>query len=123
MTRAFAVVLALDIVGLVVAVVTGLDEVGDAVLVGTPINAPFTFVAVQGLAVLAALRHRAGAVLLAGLCVVSLVSGFADGSYAADGLSAAERALQLTLVAATLVLGTRAAIAASRPRPRPVTVG
>jgi hypothetical protein len=114
MTRAFAVVLALDIVGLVVAVVTGLDEVGDAVLVGTPINAPFTFVAVQALAVYAATRRRIGAGVLAVLCLVSLVSGFADGGYGYDGLAPAEIAIQIGIVGATTVLGAVATVAAVR---------
>lgn len=109
--RLFAAVVALDLVGLLVAG----DDLADAFLVGTPLNAPFTFVAVQALAVLAASRHRAGAALLVLLCLVSVVSGAADGSYAA-GLTAGERVLQLALVAATAVLGAAAARAAFRPR-------
>jgi hypothetical protein len=116
----FLAILLLDALGLTVMLATGADTLGDALIVGTPLNAPFTFVAVQALAVFAALRFRAGAAVLALLCLVSVVSGFADGSYGADGLSAAERTIQLTLVAATLVLGVRAAAAAVRPRPIPV---
>jgi hypothetical protein len=120
--RTFSAVLALDILGLAVALATGADDLGHALVVGTPINAPFTFVAVQALIVLAATRHRAAAAVLAVLCAVSVVSGFSDGSYA-DDLSAAERAIQLALVTATLMLGALATRVAVRPRTRVVAVG
>ena len=115
LTRIFAAVLALDVLGLVVTLAAGREDLLDTLVVGTPINAPFTFVAVQALAVLAATRYRAGAVVLVLLCVVSVVSGAEDGSYAA-GLGAAERAIQVGLVAATAVLGAYALRAAIRPR-------
>jgi hypothetical protein len=120
--RTFSVVLALDVVGLAVALATGPDDLGHALVVGTPINAPFTFVAVQALIVLAATRHRAGAAVLAVLCTISVVSGFSDGSFA-DDLSAAERAIQLALVAATLTLGALAARVAVGARTGAVAVG
>jgi hypothetical protein len=120
--RTFAAVLALDVLGLAVALATGPDDLGHVLVVGTPINAPFTFVAVQALIVLAATRHRAGAAVLAVLCTVSVVSGFFDGAYA-DDLPVAERAIQLALVAATLALGTLAARSAVRPRTQAVAVG
>jgi hypothetical protein len=111
LTRLFAIVLALDVLGLIVAG----EELGHSLVVGTPISAPFTFVAVQALAVFAATRHRAGAAVLALLCLVSVVSGAADGSYGAD-LTAAERTLQLALVTVTALLGAFAARMAIRPR-------
>ena len=114
-TRLFAAVLALDVLGLAVTLAAGNEDLVHTLTVGTPINAPFTFVALQALAVLAATRHRAGAAVLALLCLVSLTSGAFDGAYATD-LSAAERALQLALVAATALLGAHAAHAAFRPR-------
>lgn len=120
--RTFSVVLALDVLGLAVALATGADDLGHALVVGTPINAPFTFVAVQALIVLAATRHRAGAAVLAVLCTISVVSGFSDGSFA-DDLSAAERAIQLALVAATLTLGALAARVAVGARTRALAVG
>jgi hypothetical protein len=113
--RIFAAVLALDVVGLVVTLAAGNEDLVHALTIGTPINAPFTFVAVQALIVLAATRHRAGAAVLVLLCLVSVVSGASDGSYAAD-LTAAERAIQLGIVAATALLGATAARAAIRPR-------
>lgn len=122
MLPAFILLLALDVLGLAVALATGTDGLADTLVVGTAINAPFTFVAVQALAVLAATRHRAGAAFLALLCLVSVVSGFADGSYA-EALGAGERAIQLAIVAVTLTLGGLAARAAMRSRPRALAVG
>ena len=115
LTRLFAAVLALDVLGLIITLAAGNEDLVHALVIGTPINAPFTFVAVQALIVLAATRHRAGAAVLALLCLVSVVSGASDGSYAAD-LSAAERTVQLALVAATAALGAFALRAAIRPR-------
>jgi hypothetical protein len=112
LTRLFALVLALDVLGLVVAG----GDLGHAIVSGTPANAPFPFVAVQALIVAAAVRHRAGAAVLTVLCLISVVSGFSDGSYGAD-LSAAERTVQLALVSATAMLGALAVRAAIRPRP------
>jgi hypothetical protein len=111
LTRIFAAVLALDVLGLLVAG----GDVGTAIASGTASSAPFPFVAVQALAVAAALRHRSGAAVLAALCVVSVVSGFGDGSFTAD-LSVAERTVQLALVACTALLGALAARDAIRPR-------
>jgi hypothetical protein len=115
LTRIFAAVLALDVLGLAVTLAAGNEDLVHALVIGTPINAPFTFVAVQALIVLAATRHRAGAAVLALLCLVSVVSGASDGSYAAD-LPVAERAIQVGIVAATAVLGAYALRAAIRPR-------
>ena len=103
LTRLFSLVIAFDILGLLVAG----DGFGHALVSGTSISAPFPFVVVQGLAVLAATRYRAGAAVLALLCLVSVFSGTTDGSYAAD-LAAGERVIQIGLVAATLLLGATA---------------
>jgi uncharacterized membrane protein YphA (DoxX/SURF4 family) len=115
LTRIFAAVLALDVLGLAITLISGNEDLVHALVIGTPINAPFTFVAVQALIVLAATRHRAGAAVLALLCLVSVVSGASDGSFAAD-LGAGERALQVGIVATTAVLGAYALRAAIRPR-------
>jgi hypothetical protein len=115
LTRIFAAVLALDVLGLVITLAAGREDLVDTLMVGTPVNAPFTFVAVQALIVLAATRHRAAAAVLAVLCAVSVVSGAFDGSYGAD-LSAPDRVIQLSLVAATALLGAAAVRAAIRPR-------
>ncbi len=115
LTRLFAAVLALDVLGLAITLAAGSEDLVHTLTVGTPISAPFTFVAVQALAVLAATRHRAGAAVLAVLCLVSLASGAFDGAYA-TGLAAGERVVQLAIVAATALLGAAAAHAAIRPR-------
>jgi hypothetical protein len=109
LTRLFSLVVAFDILGLLVAG----DSFSDKLLNGTAINAPLPFVVVQGLAVLAATRYRAGAIVLALLCLVSVFSGTADGSYAAD-LAAGERLIQAGIVAGTLALGFAAIRAAIR---------
>ena len=83
LTRLFAIVVAFDVLGLAVSG----EELGHALLVGTPISAPFTFVAVQALVVAAATRYRAAAGALTLMCLVSVVSGFGDGSFAANGVS------------------------------------
>jgi hypothetical protein len=111
LTRLFAIVLAFDVLGLAVSG----EPLSDKLLVGTPINAPFTFVAVQALIVAAATRHRAAAGVLTVLCLVSVVSGFSDGSFAAD-LTAGERFIQLGIVASTAALGIAAARSVIRPR-------
>jgi hypothetical protein len=111
LTRLFAAVLALDVLGLLVAG----GDVGSAIVSGTASNAPFPFVAFQALLVAAAMRHRAGAAALAAACAVSIASGFGDGSFTAD-LSVAAHTVQITLVACTALLGALAARAAIRPR-------
>jgi hypothetical protein len=117
LTRVFAAVVALDLLGVIVAISTGLADLGDAVvLVGTPLSAPFTFVAAQALAVLAATRYRVGAAFLAVLCTISITSGFFDGSFTDGDLTAAHRALQVALGVATVSLGALAVRAALRPR-------
>jgi hypothetical protein len=111
LTRLFSLVVAFDVLGLLVAS----EPFSDKLLNGTAINAPFPFVAVQALIVALALRHRAAAALLTVLCFVSVISGFSDGSYAAD-LTAAERVIQLGIVTSTVLLGIVAAVTTIRPR-------
>jgi hypothetical protein len=111
LTRLFSLVLALDLLGLIVA---GGDDLGSAIVSGTVASAPVPFIAVQALMVAAALRYRAAGAALAVLCLVSVVSGFGDGSYAAD-LTAAERVIQIGIVTGTAALGVVAARSAVRP--------
>jgi uncharacterized membrane protein YphA (DoxX/SURF4 family) len=111
LTRIFSLVLVFDVLGLLVAN----ETFSDKLLNGTAINAPFPFVVVQGLVVLAATRYRAAAGALALLCLVSVFSGTADGSYAAD-LAAGERVIQVGIVVSTLWLGAVAMRNAIRPR-------
>jgi uncharacterized membrane protein YphA (DoxX/SURF4 family) len=111
LTRLFSLVVAFDVLGLLVAN----DSFSDKLVNGTAINAPFPFVVVQGLVVLAATRYRAGAVVLALLCLISVFSGTSDGSYTAD-LAAGERFVQIGIVASTLLLAAAAIRTAVRPR-------
>lgn len=117
LTRLFAAVLALDVLGVTVSVLSNAEGLGDALLNGTPINAPVTFVAVQAVVVLAATRYRAGAAILAPLCALSVLSGLFDGAYATD-LATGERAIQLGIVVSTVALGACALRLAVRPIPR-----
>ena len=103
LTRLFSLVLAFDVLGLLIAN----DTFSDKLVNGTAISAPFPFVVVQGLAVLAATRYRAGAIVLALLCLISVFSGTSDGSYTAD-LAAGERFVQIGIVVSTLLLGATA---------------
>src|SRR5262249_47508387 len=101
---AAAAVLAADVAGLVVATATGLSGVSGAIVSGTSINAPAPFVVVQmtiaGLAV--AYRGRIGGTIAAGLlvplCLASILSGFADGSFGDSALGTGEIAVQAAVV-------------------------
>jgi hypothetical protein len=127
LAQTYLVVAAADLVGAVVAATSGLVGAERAIVSGSAINAPLPFLAGQ-LAVLAVAtrlrRHAVGTAAAAVLCaagVVSVVSGFGDGSYAA-ALDAGERAIQLVLVAATAVtvpLAAAQVVAAARRRLRP----
>jgi hypothetical protein len=122
LTRLFAAVVVLDVLGVIVATASGLAD-DSVVLIGTPLSAPFTFIAVQGVAVLAATRYRIGAVVLAALCTISIMSGFFDGSFSDADLTAAHRALQVALGIATVSLGAVALRSAVRPRRLEPAVG
>ena len=135
---AFGAVLLADLAGVAVALARDLAGPAEAIVKGTPLNAPLVFVAVQALLVALALRGtgrgsrtasvrprggapgratRTAAAALAGLGVVSVSSGFFDGAYeaAGAGLSVAERGIQTGLVVGTVVL-TAAAARLARPR-------
>lgn len=114
LAAAAAAVLAADVAGFVVATTSGLSGVSHAVVSGTSINAPAPFVVVQmtiaGLAV--AYRGRIGGTIAAGLlvplCLLSILSGFADGSFGDSALGAGEIAVQAAIVVATAVLASLA---------------
>jgi hypothetical protein len=126
LAAAMAAIVALDVLGLIVAVATDLASFGHAFVSGTAINAPFVpFVPIQVAVAIAALqqRHRrlaiAAATLLALISAVSVYSGTQDGSYGADALTPAMTAIQVAIVAATLVAGAAAALVAVRTVRRP----
>ena len=114
LAAAAAAVLAADVAGFAVATTSGLSGVSHAVVSGTSINAPAPFVVVQmtiaGLAV--AYRGRIGGTIAAGLlvplCLLSILSGFADGSFGDSALGAGEIAVQAAIVVATAVLASLA---------------
>ncbi|HEX5248192.1 MAG TPA: hypothetical protein VFW14_00870 [Gaiellales bacterium] len=114
LAAAAAAVLAADVAGFIVATTSGLSGVSHAIVSGTSINAPAPFVVVQmTIAALAvAYRGRLGGTIAAGLlvplCLVSVLSGFADGSFGDSALGAGEIAVQPAIVVATAVLGTLA---------------
>ena len=119
---AFAGVVAADVVGFLVMVKSRRATVRQALLTGTPLNAPLPFVAVQAL-VLAAARpgtrtSTAASATVAALGAVSIASGFFDGGYAAEGydLSVAERGIQGAIVAATAGVTAAAATQTTRTR-------
>ena len=115
LVAAAAAVLAADIAGFVVATATGLAGLTTAIVSGTSINAPAPFVAVQmtvaGLA--AAYRGRPGGTVAAGLlvplCLVSVGSGFTDGSFGDAALNGGDIGVQAWIVVATAALGALAA--------------
>ncbi len=105
--QAYLLVAAADIVGAIVAIATGLASASHTLISGTAINAPFPFLAGQlAIAALAvsSRRHQIGtaaATVLIVLGAVSVLSGFGDGSYSNSALTAADRAIQLSIVTAT----------------------
>jgi hypothetical protein len=97
------------------AVADDLAPLGDALVNGTPINAPLVIVAAQSLGTLAALRlggrrALAGAVLVLLACTVSLAAAAFDGDLGSAGLSSPQVAYQLAIAAATAGAWVGAAI-------------
>lgn len=113
--QAYLLVALADLVGAVVAIATGLASASHTLISGTAINAPFPFLAGQlAIAALAASRPRrpigtAAAALLIILGSMSVLSGFGDASYSNSALTAAERAIQLSIVTATALTVAAAA--------------
>jgi hypothetical protein len=101
-------VAASDVVGVIIAIQTGLAHPGRAIGSGSHINGPLPFLAVQLAIVTVATvcRERRLGTLAAALLVVigaaSVLSGFGDGSYTA-ALTVTQRAVQIALVTATIL--------------------
>jgi hypothetical protein len=112
------VLLALDLLGGVLAIRTDLNRPRDAWGSGAVLAAPWPMMAAQG--ALAAVaggtgrRSTIAAALLATACLVSGISGFFDGQLGRKGLPPQLIAFQLLLVAATLAVGGLAAAHALR---------
>ena len=101
--------LALDLVGGLLSVANGLNTVSGAWGPTATLAAPVPMMAGQALLAAAAARwpDRRGAAaagLLAAVSVVSGISGFLDGQFAKQGLSAPMIGFQCLLVAATLTV-------------------
>jgi hypothetical protein len=110
------VLAAISVAGAVVSVRGDLSpSLLDAMGPDGHLSIPLPMLAVQVvLAVAAGSRHRrvalAGSGLLAAALLVSAVSGFFDGGYSDDRLTAFERACQVTLVVALATVGVVAAV-------------
>lgn len=124
LARLYLLVAAADLLGALVAIPTGLAPVGRTIVSGTPINAPFPALVVQLAIVTAAVGWRGqrtgtfAAAVLVITGIVSLVSGFGDGGYAAS-LTLLQRAVQIAVVTATMLtlpVAARQVITAARTR-------
>ena len=116
--KAISALLAIYIAGAVIAVADGLATVGEAVSKGTYLNAPGPLIAVQAGAAFAALRgYRAGAVVLALACTLSLAAAAFDGDVGHAGLSSMEVAFQAIQVVAIGAVWLFALSRIARPRP------
>ena len=130
LARLYVLVAAADVVGALVAIHTGLAHTSRAIGSGTAINAPLPFLLGQLAIVTAAVawrERRAGTIAAAVLLVVGLVSvlsGFGDGSYTGT-LTVVQRAVQIVLVTATTltvpVAAAQVLAAAQRRRTRTAT--
>ena len=107
---------ALSVIGALVSVAGDLSpSLLDAMGPDGRLSIPLPMIAVQlALAVAAGSRRRrfalAGSGLLAAALFVSVLSGFFDGGYSDDRLTALERVCQVTLVGALTTVGVVAAV-------------
>ena len=95
--------MAANLVGLAVALATGIVEPVPGFLNGSRTNAPLVIWGAQTLGVwlLVARGRRAGGALALAASTLSLVAVCADGDLFADGLGAGHIAIQLTIAAFT----------------------
>ena len=111
-----AALLALNAIGYLVALATGIIDPLPGFLNGSKTNAPLVIWGVQALGIALLLRgRRAGGTLALLACTVSLAAAAFDGDLAADGLGTGHIALQLAIAATTAVLWT---LLAARLAPR-----
>jgi Kef-type K+ transport system membrane component KefB len=119
LSRTVLLLAALYVAGAAWAVADDLAPLGDAIVNGTPINAPLVIVAAQSLGAAIALRaqgraRRAGAALVLLACTVSLAAAAFDGDLGEGGLSALQVAYQAAI---TLVTAITWVLAATSLRP------
>lgn len=111
---AVAVLVVIHVVGGLLAIATGVNEPGEAWGPPARMAAPWPMILFQvvtaGLAALGPWRRIAigAAVLLAGACFVSGISGFFDGAFASEELSAWHVAYQVFLIGWTALVGALA---------------
>ena len=107
-------------IGAVIAAVTDIAPVGDAITNGTKTSAPFFMLVLEPLAAYAFLRgKRAGAVVLAALTGLSTVAFAFDGDFNAEGLGPGHVAWQLLEGWLALAVFSLALTALIRTRRRP----
>ena len=109
------VLLALNALGYVVALATGLADPLPGLVNGSKTNAPLVIWGAQTIGVVLLLRgRRAGGVLALLASTVSLAATAFDGDLGAAGLGAGQFAVQVAIAAATLVLWASTAVALGR---------
>jgi hypothetical protein len=115
LSRTVTLLAALYVAGAAWAVADDLAPLGDALVNGTPINAPLVIIAAQSLGAFAALRlggrrASAGATLVLLACTVSLAAAAFDGDIGSAGLSGVQVADQVLIAALTAATWVGAAI-------------
>jgi len=108
--RAVIALVVLDVIGGSIAIATGVNEGSEAWGPQARLAAPWPMIVVQiALTVLAISRWRrisiGAALVLSGACLVSAISGFFDGAFLADELTAWHVAFQVVLICWTAVVG------------------
>lgn len=109
------VLLALNALGYVVALATGLADPLPGLVNGSKTNAPLVIWGAQAIGVVLLLRgRRAGGVLALLASTLSLAATAFDGDLGAAGLGAGQVAIQVAIAAATVVLWASTAVALGR---------
>lgn len=119
-----AALVAIDAVGGLLAVASGVNSWGEAWGSKALLAAPVPMIVAQVVLTAIAVRTRgrpaaAAAGLLALACLVSVVSGFFDGGLGNEALTAALSAYQVFLLAVTAVVGVLAALRSAEALRRP----
>ncbi|MFH5821461.1 hypothetical protein [Georgenia sp. AZ-5] len=109
----YLTLVAMDVAGGALAVAGGVNDGLDAWGPDARLAAPWQMIAAQGVLTALAVSPRrrvavGGSAGLAAACLVSAVSGFFDGAFAADELSRGQVAFQVGLVTGTALVGALA---------------
>lgn len=124
LATAFGLVLATDVVGGLLDVAAGRSDLASAWGSGATLCAPWPMIALQALTTVVVLvggrrASRVAAGVLGAACLVSVVSGFADGQLARADLVPGEVAFQVGLLVLTATLGVLALLTGHRRTRRP----